>query len=987
MHNISTFQQYIYISKYARFLHDEERREVWPETVKRYFDFFTIHLKEMCNYSLTPELRKELEDAVLNFRVMPSMRCIMTAGPALQRENVSGFNCLGKDTLVTTKEYGIIPIGKLKDKTVHIVDGKGNWVLSTCKSYGIQDLYNVEYNDSPRSSSKVKATKDHNWVLNNNDIIKTSQLKPGDRLAFTKMPERLNFNVNSDDYKKGVIHGLVYGDGTALYKTSKKNLHIEKTCKMFVIRLCGESKTLLPFFENYTVSYPKSFNGEPVVYITDRSVDLKTLPNDLMNDDYKIGFIRGWFAADGCSGKINKQVSMSCTLEGKEWLYKNGPRYNFTFLNEYKYPNETNYGPRKQTLFRLEIDRRWLDSEDFILQYKKDNFSKVNFVKNPGFAKIKSIEYSGPEEVFCFNVSTTHSFLLTKNVLTGNCSFAPIDNPKSFAEILYILMCGTGLGFSVERQYVNKLPEVPEELYDTDTCIIVHDSKLGWAKALNELITLLYSGLIPKWDISKLRPAGAILKTFGGRSSGGLVLENLFKFIIKTFKEAKGRNLTSLECHDIVCKIGDCVVVGGVRRSALISLSNLSDDRMRNAKNGQWWIMNPHRSISNNSAVYNDKKPTMETFISEWKNLYDSKSGERGIFSRYASKHLIERSNKFRLQHFENPVLRSTDAAFGTNPCSEIILRPNEFCNLSEAVVRYDDTFETLKQKVRIAAILGTFQSTLTNYRFISKKWTNNVIEERLLGVSLTGIMDNLLTNGTGEGGLEVTKQCLTELRKEVIRTNYEFAKLLNISPSVACTAVKPSGTVSSLVNSASGIHARHSQYYIRTVRSDKKDPVSQLMIDQGVYYENDKMHPDSTYVFYFPQESPTGAIFRENMNAISQLEMWKVYQLYWCDHKPSITVSVLEDEWMDVGAWVYKNFEILSGVSFLPFSDHIYEQAPFQAISKDDYAKWLEKTPKSLDWSKLTNYEKTDMTTGAQELACSAGAGAEGKVSEGCIL
>lgn len=569
--------------------------------------------------------------------------------------------------------------------------------------------------------------------------------------------------------------------------------------------------------------------------------------------------------------------------------------------------------------------------------------------------------------------------LQRENIAGYNCSYVAIDNPKAFAEILYILMQGTGVGFSVERQYVNKLPEVPEELHPTETTIVVRDSKIGWANGLNELISLLYTGLIPKWDMSKVRPAGAILKTFGGRASGPEPLERLFKFVVLAFENNKGQKLSSLDCHEIACLIGEAIVVGGVRRSALISLSNLSDSRMRTAKMGQWWTIKPYLSISNNSAVYTDKRPSMDIFMEEWKSLYDSKSGERGIFSRYAAKHIINRSNDFRKLHFgDNKAIRyrDTDWEFGCNPCSEILLRPDEFCNLTEAVVRATDTLEDLKKKVRLATILGTFQSTLTNFKFLSKKWKNNTEAERLLGVSLTGIMDNPLTSG--KLGVDKLKDALTELRKVAITTNIEMAKKLGIPPSVAITCVKPSGTVSALTDTSSGIHARHAPYYIRTVRSDKKDPLAQLMIDQGVYHEDDKMQPAHNHVFYFPMKSPENAIFRHEENAIGQLELWLLYQMYWAEHKPSVTVSVRDDEWFRVGSWVFDHFEFMSGVSFLPFSEHIYDQAPFQEINDFQYEDWKKKSPVKLDWTKLTDYETADMTTGSQELACVAG---------GCVI
>tara|TARA_R110000823_G_scaffold162549_1_gene294266 strand:- start:460 stop:2382 length:1923 start_codon:yes stop_codon:yes gene_type:complete len=536
-----------------------------------------------------------------------------------------------------------------------------------------------------------------------------------------------------------------------------------------------------------------------------------------------------------------------------------------------------------------------------------------------------------------------------------NCSYIPIDHVRSFDEVMYILLCGTGVGFSVERSNIEKLPTIAEEFEDTATTIIVQDSKAGWAKSFRELVAMLYSGQVPKIDVSRVRPAGARLKTFGGRASGPQPLIHLFEFTIKAFKNAAGRRLNSLECHDIVCKVGEVVVVGGVRRSALISLSNLQDDRMRGAKTGQWWIDEGQRALSNNSAAYTSK-PDMSVFINEWKSLYDSKSGERGIFNRQAAKNKASENGR-----------RDAEWDFGTNPCSEIILRPYQFCNLTEVVIRATDSEKDLLAKVRAATILGTFQSTFTDFKYLRKQWRQNTEEERLLGVSLTGIMDNKLTSSPN-------KDFLMRLRKEAVDTNKEFAKKLGIPQSTAITCVKPSGTVSQLVDSASGIHSRHSQYYIRTVRADKKDPLTTLMIEKGMPHEPDITKPDSVVVFSFPMKAPEGCITRHDLSAINQLETWLMYQRYWCEHKPSCTVSVRENEWLEVGAWVYKHFDEISGVSFLPHSEHVYQQAPYQDITKEEYLDAIKLMPQHVDWAELSNYEEEDNTTGSQELACSSG-------------
>jgi len=556
---------------------------------------------------------------------------------------------------------------------------------------------------------------------------------------------------------------------------------------------------------------------------------------------------------------------------------------------------------------------------------------------------------------------TAGEALKRENIAGYNCSYVAVDRPQAFDEILYILMNGTGVGFSVERQYVNELPSIADEFHSTDTTITVADSKMGWAKAFKELVGMLYIGQIPRWNLSKIRPSGAPLKTFGGRASGPEPLESLFNFAVTIFQNAAGRKLTSLEAHDIVCKIAEVVVVGGVRRSALISLSNLSDDRMRHAKSGQWWNENGQRALANNSACYSEK-PDIGIFMDEWKALYDSKSGERGIFNRESAVWMASKNGRRNTEDYE----------FGTNPCSEIILRNREFCNLSEVVVRTSDTRESLLEKVKLATILGTFQSTLVNFKYVSKSWQKNCEEERLLGVSLTGIMDCNLTNGKGPHGS--LPAILKDLRDVAVQTNKVFAKKLGINQSVAVTCVKPSGTVSQLTDSASGIHARHNPYYIRTVRGDKKDPLTRMMVDIGFPVEDDVMNPSHTSVFSFPHKVDQGAVFRTDMTAIEQLELWKTYQECWCEHKPSVTISVKENEWLVVGAWVYENFNYMSGVSFLPFSEHTYKQAPYQDCSEQEYKMLLDKMPETVEWNKLSEYEQTDMTIGAQELACAAG-------------
>jgi len=554
------------------------------------------------------------------------------------------------------------------------------------------------------------------------------------------------------------------------------------------------------------------------------------------------------------------------------------------------------------------------------------------------------------------SIMTAGKALERDNTAGYNCSYMPIDDPKAFDEAMYILLCGTGVGFSVEQKYVNQLPEVPDQLFNSETTIMVADSKEGWAKALRQLIALLYSGEVPKWDLSKVRPSGTRLKTFGGRASGPGPLEELFKFTVHKFRGAVGRRLSSLECHDILCKIGEVVVVGGVRRSAMISLSDLEDDKMRHAKAGAWWEQQGQRALANNSATYT-QKPDIGQFLDEWTSLYHSHSGERGIFSRDASQRQAAKNGR-----------RDSTYEFGTNPCSEIILRPYQFCNLTEVVVRSEDTVEDLARKVRIATILGTFQSTLTHFPYLRKVWRKNTEEERLLGVSFTGILDNEWMGKVCDD----TAKALEHLRSIAVDTNALYASSIGIPQSAAITCVKPSGTVSQLVNSASGIHTRHSGYYIRRVRGDKKDPLTKFLTDAGIPTEDCVMRPDSTAVFSFPQKAPAGARTRDALTAIEHLDLWLMYQRHWCEHKPSVTISVKENEWMDVGAWVWRNFDEISGVSFLPYDGGSYRQAPYEECTKEEYEALLAKMPKDIDWNILK--EDDDNVEGAQTLACVAG-------------
>lgn len=594
----------------------------------------------------------------------------------------------------------------------------------------------------------------------------------------------------------------------------------------------------------------------------------------------------------------------------------------------------------------------WGETVDRLVKYYEKQIGEDTFALDEVATAIYNLEVMPSMRA----LMTAGPALDRCHVPAYNCAYLPVDSLRSFDEAMYILMCGTGVGYSVESKYVEQLPRIAEHLEPTDTTVVVGDSKEGWARAFRELISLLVGGRIPKWDVSRVRAAGARLRTFGGRASGPGPLEDLFEFTVRLFTSAAGRRLSTLECHDLMCKVADIVVVGGVRRSAMISLFDCTDDRMSTSKSGAWWEAAGHRRLANNSAVYENRRPDIGFFMKKWKELYDSKSGEPGFFSRYACQAIAGRNGR-----------RDSGFDFGTNPCSEIILRPFQFCNLTEIVVRSQDTYESLARKARVAAILGTIQSTFTDFKYLRKIWQDTCNEERLLGVSLTGVCDNLELLGD--------PSVLERLRQVVIETNAEWADRLGINPSAATTCVKPSGTVSQLVNSASGLHTRHSEYYLRTIRADNKDPCTEFLKAQGVYWEPDVMAPDSTSVFYFPIKSPEGATVRSDQTALDALELWKHLQDNWCEHKPSATINVKEEEWMDVGSWVYANFDVLSGVSFLPYDGGSYKQAPYQELTREEYEAFLEAHPQpTIDWSLLPNYEMEDHTTASQELACTGG-------------
>lgn len=946
-------QEYIHKSRYARWLPTENRREHWEETVQRYVDYFDDKFPHFP--------KEEIKNAILSLKTMPSMRALMTAGSALERDPIAGFNPVAGDTLVVTKEFGNVPIKTLAGKAASVLNKNGDWTPATFKSYGIQTVTKVTLKLNSNTVKEVFATANHRWVLSDGTVVPTSSLERGNRIDFVTAPKA----EEDADYVLGIRHGLVYGDG-AMTKTHKR-------VKGYHLRLCGTAKQdFLKYFTEYPISYPPTAEGDPIVMMYDTFAAthaLKELPSAQETDSYLLGFIRGWFGADGHVGKKNPQVSICCNAAGRDWLLQYSERAGFVIQSISIQPRTTNFGERTEDSFVLRISRSSFTEADVLSSEKQALVKPLQ-----SSYSVYSVDETGEtEEVFCAEVPITNTFVLAGGLVTGNCSFVAIDDPRAFDEILYILMCGTGVGFSVERQYIAQLPviglsigfdndgnpqiESRDHLINIDYTIVVEDSKSGWATAFKNLLKFLYAGEIPKWDVSLVRPAGAKLVTFGGRASGPDPLVDLFKFTIETFKQACGRKLTSIECHDLVCKIADIVVVGGVRRSALISLSNLSDDRMRLAKSGQWWVNDPQRALANNSATYTER-PQTEIFLKEWMSLIESKSGERGIFNKHAA-----------IKKAESTGRRDASKIAGTNPCAEISLRSAGLCNLSEVVIRSTDTLDDLKYKVRIATIIGTYQSLLTDFKYIRPIWKQNQEDERLLGVSLTGIMDHPVLSVTGKPAA----YWLDEMKKQAIKTNQDFARLLGIKPAAAITTVKPSGTVSQLVDSASGIHPRYSKHYVRTVRADKKDPLAQLMVSQGFPVEDAFGKEDSTYVFSFPVEGPHSGVYRDDRTAIQQLEHYLMYQKHWSEHNVSNTIYVKEDEWLEVGAWVFKNFDDLAGVSFLPHSNHSYKQAPYQECTEAEYRALLAVMP-SFDWNALSEFEKDDATVNTKEYACTSG-------------
>ena len=957
---MNDLQKYIHISKYARYLDAEKRRETWEETVDRYIQFL---YDKIPNSAVVMELKK----AIISMDIAPSMRALMTAGPALERDNVSGFNPVVGTTKVLTKEFGYLPISALEDKEATVLNVNSKWTKAKFKCYGKQSIREVVLKKNSNTMHTMYCTGNHRWVDVDGNVLSTDQLKPGK--GGTKIPfasYKRNVDTDSIDYKLGCVHGIVFGDGTTQYS--------QKRVKGYMIRVCEDQEEFSKYFEflpEVRISYPPSANGDPVIKLFSdfaKTHDLKDLPDyDNETEDYMVGFFRGWLAADCHVGK-NSHVSLCLSEEYANWFLKHSARWGYVAQNVRELGSKTNFGTRTRRTFTISIDRTSLTSEDFLIKRKRDKF--IPLISKFCIDSVKELEIQ--EEVFCAEVPDTNTFVLERGLVTGNCAAIAINHPRCFDEIMYLLSCGCGVGFSVERQYINQLPDLPEELNESETVIKVKDSKIGWASAYKELISMLYSGNIPKWNLDAIRPAGSRLRTFGGRASGPEPLNALMSFTVRTFRVAvkeNKRKLNSLEVHDVCCKIADAIVAGGVRRSACLSLSNLTDDRMRRSKVGDWYSVAPYRALANNSVAYTEK-PDLDSFSKEWRNLYISKSGERGIVNKEALKAKAESCG------------REYKGDYLLNPCGEAILRDSGgLCNLTEIIVRPEDTLETLKEKVRLATILGTLQSTLTNFRYLRKVWKDNAEEERLLGVSLTGIMDHPVMSGhqrlwsvenpedPGHMAEYTLEEVLKELREVAYATNKEWASKLGISPSKQLTLVKPSGTVSQLVSSSSGIHPRYARYYIRRVTQDSKDSLTGFLVDQGVPYvvSGDK------YIFSFYVAAPDNCVTTRGMSAMEQLELWLVYRDHWCDGNPSQTIYYSDNEYFAIAQWVWDHWDSIGGLSFFPRADgeSVYENAPYEEITEDQYKQATEGFP-SIAWD--TFVEAEDTTTGMQELSCSGG-------------
>ncbi len=938
--NGSFYRYFIFLRTYSRFREDLGRRELWTEVIDRFMGF----MKESLGDKLSIGDYKEVKQHILEQKVMPSMRLLWASGDAVRKNNAAAYNCLSGDTKIQTRN-GLFRLDELVGTYVDVVGHDGQWHNAQINYFGEQKLFDIVINKGKRYKT-LRATADHEWVLSDGSRKKTKELTREDSIpiSFASRP----IIVDKEWYIRGVRHGLIYGDGTTTYRNGKKSGH--------VIRLCGDSNQFVEYFDNYPKSKPPSYDGDTVVYLYDKWAkenNLKELPDvELVSSEYLLGFIRGWIAADGSTSDAGQTVVYT-NEKGVRWLEQNSGIVGMPTNHVNKLPEETNYGRRKESLFRVYLHHMSVTKDDLLKDEHKSKF--VEHTKENRYTRwnIKEVAKEGEiEPVYCATVRQAHSFAMEEGIVTGNCTYTVVDNLKRFREILFLLTSGAGVGFSVERQFVDQLPVIEHQTGHKLPTYVILDSREGWADALHEGIKTWYDGRDIDFSYEKIRPIGSRLKTFGGRASGPEPLRQLLIFTRNIILGAQGRKLRPIETHDICTKIAEVVVAGGTRRSSAISLSDLHDSEMRNSKKGNFYIEHGNRVMANNSAVYL-AKPTQAEFIKEWLSLMESGTGERGIFNRHG---VIQMMTERRREHFDEYDLQ----AVGVNPCSEIILRSCQMCNLTSIVCRPDDTRTTLLDKMKVAVILGTYQATLTNFSYLTKRWKNNCEEERLLGVSLNGQYDCALVRNP---------KMLKELRERAIWVNLTYAKKMEINPSTAVTCIKPEGTGSQMLGCSNGAHPRYARYQIRRVRIAATDPLFELLKVQNVprHPENGQSVEDATtWVLEFPLSAHEDTITRHDITAIDQLEHWKMLKINYVEHTVSMTVYISKEEWIAVANWLWDNWEIVSGLSFLPKEDddHVYQLAPNEEVDAKTFKK-LEKEFPIIDFSQLGSYEKDDKTSG----------------------
>lgn len=943
----------IFYQFYARWQDDLGRRETWIEAIDRY----VAYMKGKVGDALSETEYGEIREALLKQEICPSMRLLWSAGDACDATNVTAYNCLTGDTPVLTEEHGLISLkeayqyGKL-----NLLGHDGEWHESVINSFGEQEVVDVTITKGRRKRI-ISATLDHKWLINGvlkttKDLVASGKKQVGDKIIPVFAPKQADDTV---DYRLGVIHGIIYGDGTTTYRNKKKTGH--------VIRLCKNSNELIDYFDGYKSSNPASYGGDTVVYLYDRWAkenNLKELPKNV-SKSYILGFIRGWFAADGSIS--NGQASIATTKIGLDWLKRYSGVVGMPTGSFDKYSDETNYGARKQDLFRIRFSDGAFTKDDVLMPSKKEKVKTINTNVRYASWNIHSISNSRTEAVYCATVPETSTFVLDEGIVTGNCAYVAPTSWKDLSEIMYVSMCGAGCGFAVEHENVSKFPVIQKQTGEKIEEIIVDDSRDGWCEAFLLAATAWSEGKDVEINYDFIRPAGARLKTMGGRASGPQPLIDLMNFTRDKMFAAQGRQLTALELHDIICQIGLIVVAGGVRRSALISLSELHDEELRDSKAGAFWENNGQRSMANNSAVY-ATKPSAGDFLEEWTALVKSGTGERGIFNRG------ELENQVPARRWESI---KDQAQLGVNPCGEIYLRSKQFCNLTSIVVRPEDKMEDLKRKMRLATLLGTYQATLTDFAYLGDEWKNNCEEEQLLGVSITGYFDNELIRNDA---------VLDELREDGIVANEEYSSRFGSNKSTAITCVKPHGNSGQLLYVGSGMHPWFAKHYIRRVRISVNDPLMKMVQDQGIPVVPEVGYSTSTastMVMEFPIKAPDGALTNKDVTALDMLEEWKRLKEHFTEHNPSVTIYASDDEWLDIAQFVYSNWDQVGGLSFLPRSEHVYQLAPYEEITEEEY-NIRKANFKDIDFSKLSDYEKDDQTTGAKELGCAGPDGCEVK-------